>query len=297
MRRLTCQDDTIEIETEITIETEAEADLITETEKVIERQEVLYQPFSLILIAVVLGILVDKFISISPRFWIISAAFSILLYLIFHCRSCHIISTIFLLLFCFSVFGFWHHERWNEFAENDLGFYATKEGYPVGVRATVSELPRLIPPIPDNFLNDEERTIFTIRVSKLRDGIKWKDVSGNVFVTINGDCTNLMPGNEVTIFGELSKPSKPQNPDDVDFAGRLRSQRILCVIHGKAPDAVSINSGGRISVTKILGLIRYKASKNLEAVMSKETATLASAMLLGLRDGIDEQTRQNLIDT
>ncbi|MDR0390331.1 MAG: ComEC/Rec2 family competence protein [Planctomycetaceae bacterium] len=258
---------------------------------------ILYQPFSLLLMAAVSGILFDKFISVGLLFWLILAMISIFHAVIFHIKSWQFFSTIFVLLFCFSVFGFWHNERWNKFAENDLGFYAVKEGYPVGVRAIVSELPRLVPPLPDNLFSNENRTIFTIQAKKLRDGKDWKNVSGNVFVTINGDRTDLMVGNEIQIFGELSQPIRQQNPDDTDFAGKLRSQRILSVIHGNSPDSVTLISSGKISVAKILGIIRHAANKNLSTAMSPEMATLASAMLLGLREGVDEQTRQNLIDT
>jgi competence protein ComEC len=259
--------------------------------------KVLYQPFSLLLMASILGILADKFICVSPKFWLIVAVFSFFVSLIFHCRNNVIFSTVFLFLFCFCLFGFWHYERWNCFPSDDLGFYAIEGGYPVGVRVLVSELPRLVPASADNFIEDEPRTIFTVRAQEIRDGRDWKKVSGNVLVTINGDCTKLNPGNEVVIFGELSKPVKPKNPDDIDIAANLRSQRILCVIHCKSPDAVVFISSGKGSVTKALGIIRRWASENLLAATSSETALLASAMLLGLRDGVDEQTRQNLIDT
>ncbi|MDR1480151.1 MAG: ComEC/Rec2 family competence protein [Planctomycetaceae bacterium] len=268
-----------------------------ESDNLINKTTVLYQPLSLVLIAVVLGILVDKYVAVTPKFWIFLTIISFLLGLVANYRNSRAIATIFVLFFCFSIFGFWHHERWNKFAENDLGFYAVDGGYPVGIRAVVSDLPRLVPPLPGSFIADEDRTIFTIRATKLRDGETWRDVTGNVFVTINGDRTDLMVGNEILIFGELSKPAGQQNPDDVDFADKLRSQRILCVIYGKSQDAVSVISEGRISVTKILGIVRHAASKNLYATMPPDTALLASAMLLGLREGVDEQIRQNLIDT
>ncbi|MDR1486214.1 MAG: ComEC/Rec2 family competence protein [Planctomycetaceae bacterium] len=261
------------------------------------RRGVLYQPFSLILMSAVCGILFDKFISVGLYFWLVLVFISFLSGAIFYYRDFRFLSSLFVLLFCFSIFGFWHYDRWNRFPVTDLGFYAVKEGRPVGICAIVSELPRLIPPLPDNFIADEERTIFTVRAKRLRDGEVWKEVSGNVFVTIIGDRTDLMAGNEVLIFGELLRPVGSQNPDDVDFAGKLRGQRILCVIHGKSSDAVSVISSGGISVTKILGTIRHCASRNLSAVMPSDTALLASAMLLGLREGVDEQTRQNLIDT
>ncbi|MDR1053105.1 MAG: ComEC family competence protein, partial [Planctomycetaceae bacterium] len=274
------------------------AEVENEVDEVRGEATVLYQPISLVFLAAVFGILFDKYFSATPQFWLILTIIFFLLSVISNCKKgWRVISTVFVLLFCFSLFGYWHHDRWNKFASNDLGFYAIEEGYPVGVRAVVSDLPRLLPPLPDNFLANEERTIFTVSVQKLRDGENWRDATGNVFVTINGDCTDLMVGNEVLIFGELSKPAGKQNLDDIDYAGKLRSQRILCVIHGKGREAVSVVSGGRISVAKILGIVRHAASKNLSATMPPETALLASAMLLGLRDGVDEQVRQNLIDT
>jgi competence protein ComEC len=274
----------------------SDIDISDDSERVV-RRVVLYQPFSLILAAVVCGILFDKFISVDFRIWLVLVLVSILSAIIFHYKGVQFFSTLFILLFCFSVFGFWHHDRWNRFASNDLGFYSVRGGCPVGIRGVVSELPRLIPPLPDSFLAQENRTIFIIQVNKLRDGETWIDVSGRVFVTINGDRTDLMAGNEIEIFGDLSRPSGSQNPDDTDFAGKLRSQRILCVVHGNSADSVSLISSGGISVTKIIGVIRHWASKNLYTTMPSDTALLASAMLLGLREGVDEQTRQNLIDT
>ncbi|MDR1925119.1 MAG: ComEC/Rec2 family competence protein, partial [Planctomycetaceae bacterium] len=258
---------------------------------------VFYQPFSQILISSITGILLDKFLSIPFLVWLCLIFVAVSLWLFVHWKGRRICATIFVLITCLAFFGMRHHCFWNQYTTNDLSFYAAKEGKPVAVQGTVLELPRLLPPVPDNFISTDERTIFTINVQKLRDTDRWLNVTGKVYVSVNGNRTDLMVCDKVLIFGELAKPGNAQNPDDINFAESLRRQRILCTIRGNAPESVSIIAHGNFSIAKIIGQIRHHAKKNIENCMQHESATLAVAMLLGFRDGVEEETQQNLIET
>ncbi|MDR1270219.1 MAG: hypothetical protein LBK82_11910, partial [Planctomycetaceae bacterium] len=92
-----------------------------------------YQPLSRIFVAAVLGILLDRLTGLSWNFWIALFLITFIGWLSAFFWKRLILSTVLLLAVCCSFFGFWHHERWNRFSEDDLGFYAQKIDEPAAL--------------------------------------------------------------------------------------------------------------------------------------------------------------------
>ncbi|MDR2705744.1 MAG: ComEC/Rec2 family competence protein [Planctomycetaceae bacterium] len=259
-----------------------------------------YQPLTPLFAAAVLGILFDRLSGLSGNFWLILFLVTFFGWLIAFLWKHSLVSTFFLLSFCCSVFGFRHHEHWNSFSENDLGYYAQETGEPVALRGSVGEMPRYFPKPPTDFgriFESSERTLFTLHAEQLCDKTDWLPVSGNVRVIVEGDWRELCIGDTIQIFGTLSKPLPPQNPDDYDYSGMLRGQRILCVVHVSTRDAISVLKTGHFSIIRFLEHVRRTCQANLQHRMSSDVSPLATAMILGIREGVDEETSQNLIET
>ncbi|MDR2114979.1 MAG: ComEC/Rec2 family competence protein [Planctomycetaceae bacterium] len=259
-----------------------------------------YQPFSPLFVAAVLGILCDRLIGLSWNFWIILFSATFICWFLAFLWKHSTISTILLLAVCCSFFGFWHHDRWNRFSENDIGFYAQKNDEPAALRGFVCEMPRYFPKPPfdpGKIFATSERTFFTLYAERLRDKDEWIPVSGRVLVVVEGDWRSLHINDSVQIFGTLSKPLSPQNPEDYDYAGMLRGHRILCIIRVTTQNAISVQKIGNPSIARFLETVRRTCQANFQSRMSPEISQLAAAMILGIREGVDEETLQNLIET
>ncbi|MDR0703590.1 MAG: ComEC/Rec2 family competence protein [Planctomycetaceae bacterium] len=259
-----------------------------------------YQPLMPLFAAAVLGILVDRLSGVSGNFWLLLFLITFFGWFVAFFRKHSLTSTFFLLIFCCSVFGFRHHRHWSYFLENDLGYYAQQTDEPVALQGSVLEMPRYFPKPPTDFgriFENSERTFFTLRAERLRDRTDWLPVSGNVQVIVAGDWRDLHIGDSIQLFGTLSKPLPPQNPGDYDYAGMLRGRRILCVVHLSTRNAISVLKTGNPSLVRFLENIRRVCQTNLQHRMSSDVSPLAAAMILGIREGVDEDTSQNLIET
>jgi competence protein ComEC len=259
-----------------------------------------YQPLAPLFASAVLGILFDRLTGLSGNFWLLLFLVTFFCWLIVFLWKHSLISTFCLLIFCFSFFGFWHHVHWNYFFENDLGYYAPQVGEPVALQGSIVEMPRYFPKPPVDFgkiFESSERTFFTLRAERLRDKTDWLPVSGYVQVIVTGDWRELRIGDSIQIFGTLSKPAPPQNPGDYDYAGTLRGRRILCVIHISTRKAISVLKIGNPSIVRFWEKIRRVCQANLQHRTSSDVSPLVAAMILGIREGVDEETSQNLIET
>lgn len=268
-----------------------------------EPRRVLYQPLSLLFGAAVAGITADRFLDPSFLFWGVAFCVSIIGVFVFG-RLKHgtvdVFATILLLFATVSLFGLWHHDRWNHFAENDLGRFADQNPKPVALEARVVEMPRiqsLASAYPVRGDKSQDRTLLTVRAEKLRDHAAWVDVSGRVALIIPGNRDDLRIGDSVRIFGSLSRPVSARNPGDYDAAERLRSRRILSIVSAASPDSVEILKQGKPNLSRLLEFFRRQARSNLERTMADKTLPYAKAMLLGMREDVDEETTQSLMET
>jgi competence protein ComEC len=201
---------------------------------------------------------------------------------------------------CFFFFGFRHHDHWFRFAGNDIGCYADPCGQPAALRGTVAEMPRFYPkppPDPGKIFETSERTLFTLRTSQLRDGNMWIPVSGNTSVSVYADCRYLRIGDEIELFGELLQPQKPDNPGGYDYADMLHGKRVLAVLRCPDKTAVNILYKNYFSLNRWIESIRRTGVSSIERHLSTKTIALAEAMIFGVRESVDEEVRQRMIDT
>lgn len=259
-----------------------------------------YQPLTFVFGAAVLGILFDRLFDFPFLFWSSGAALSLFATWRTHIAGRPVLSTFFLLSACGLTFGLWHQERWNHFSANDLGRLARDTESPIALDAVVREMPRVYPESdhdPGRVFDSTERTLMTVRAVAVRDGKDWRPASGLVSLTITGNRGDLRWGDSIRIYGALAKPRSPRNPGDYDYAGMLRSKRILCIVRASSPRAVVRTAEGAPGPARLIEGMRRSALARLERTLDEKTAPLAAAMLLGIREGVDEETTQMLFRT
>jgi competence protein ComEC len=263
-----------------------------------------YQPLALLFPAAVCGIVLDRFTRLSVLFWFLCLVLALLGWILLRWKQTKqdttVWGTVLLFFAVFAAFGFWHHDRWNRFADNDIGLYARTTGSPAAVQGIVGEMPRYYPkppPDPGKIFESFDRTVFTLHAKQLRDGADWITVSGDVSVSVNGDCRNLRVGDSIQLIGELSLPLPPQNPGDYDYTAKLRSQRVLSQFRCEFPAAVILLKTGRLSAARWLESVRRAGVANIEQHLSPKTIPMAEGMIFGVRESVDEETTQSMIET
>ena len=259
-----------------------------------------YQPLPPLLFAAVAGILIDRLLAPSALHWAILCFASLAAWYLL--RRYPLI-----LVACAAFFGFWHHDHWYRFAENDIGCYApTPEyrlyggGQPAAVKGTVAEMPRFYPKPPHDpgkIFDTSEKTVFTLHAEELRDGNDWIPISGKVLVTIYADCRQFRIGDQLQLFGELLDPPKPNNPGDYNYHDYLRGHRTLALLRCPDETAVTLLNSNRFSFNRLAESVRRTGLSNLGKHLSPQTLPLAEAMIFGVRESVDDEVRQSMIDT
>ena len=99
-------------------------------------------------------------------------------------------------------------------------------------------------------------------------------------------------GAVVEAAGGLALVAQPLNPGEFDYRAYLRGQGIRLRFSVDDPSGLwAAQSGTRLSLrdhwSRLIGFVRGWSQKTLAGVFSPTTAPLASALLLGRREGVD----------
>ena len=296
-----------------------------------------YQPLPPLLLAAIAGILVDRFFALPALFWAFLCFAALAAWLACQWNTsngnkllknlCAVLVAFVplwlkkmnreehkgnakknngdlsysLILIAFGAFfGLWHHDHWYRYAENDIGSYATSMNQPVALVGTVIQMPRYYPkppPNPGQIFEPSERTVFTLRAEQLRDGREWIPVSGNVLVFVYDDCREFRIGDRLQLFGGLIQPPKPGNPGDHDYNAYLRGQRTLALLRCPDKGALTLLNSNHWSFNRWMESVRRTGLANLEKHLSDYSLPIAEAMIFGVRESVDDEIRQNMIDT
>lgn len=195
----------------------------------------------------------------------------------------------------------WHHCRYHLFAANDLGRYAKPKPQPVCVEAVALMAPRAVAaaaPDPFRVVPQGEASRFEVALVGLRDGAAWKSVSGRAMAFVQGTPPKLDAGDRFRCFARLSAPPKPRNPGAFDYAKRLRSEGVLSRLLMDSPECiVEVEPGGSGRLTRWLDRVRAQCHSLLARHVGTSSTALASAMLLGLREGINAAQNEAFMTT
>ncbi len=253
-----------------------------------------YHPLVLVLVAVVLGILADRWFSLPLAAWwsmaLLGGVTWLWLYLCKKARRAGLV----LLFAVASVAGSWHQLHWSRFEADNLSRFATYEPRPVCLEAIVLETPNVHPVTkrdPLRLIPEYDRTRFSVRAVALRDRADWIPASGRAAVSVSGHLLDVKPGDRIRIFGKLSRPSPPRNPAEPSWDKILRLRRTLAQVRVAYPDCVTvIDRGTWWNPRRRIASMRAEALSILKTHLDSDHVALASAMLLGAREELEHET-------
>jgi competence protein ComEC len=250
-----------------------------------------YHPLVIVLLAVVAGILADRF---SPLpFWTgwSVATVGLLVWCVLFRQGKTTYANFALGIAIVAIAGAWHHACWYLFPANDLGRYARERGQPVCAELIVRSGPRPMPPPATNPMQireSGERWRLTADAVALRNGATWQPVSGQTTVSVEGERPDVHIGDRVRCFATLSAAPRAHNPGQRDWAAYQRTSRVRCRLTIESLDSLSvIERGSPWNFWRLLERVREHGHAMFERYLDPQQADLASAVLLGLREEMD----------
>ena len=251
-------------------------------------------PCVVVLLSICLGILFDRFWDFSWWVSVVLLTAGLAAWLVLWLVNCHRWSTVCLLIGVFGVATLWHHAWWNWYAVNEVGLWTGGVSQPVMIEVRQAAEPRRMagrPASPLNAISDEQRTLIKTQALRIRDGRRWREVSGSLDVYVHGVWDQGSAGDILIIAGQLSPIEAARNPGEFDFQMFFRAQRNQAVLYVDFPEAISRRNGASNLITRCRAVLRRHLNKTIWQQVNAQNAGLASAILLGNRQQLtDDQT-------
>lgn len=269
-------------------------------------RQVAYQPMMLVAIAVVSGIVIDRCFSMPMFVWLASAASFLVAWTAWprllkfktdvkHSSAWQ--SCLILIAAVLTAAG-WHHGYWNLFGGNEIGRFAGPVSQACCLEATILSEPRRVGAEPSEFGNQlAEQTRFAIDLDRLRDGKRWRTVSGRSELVVHDDASILRSGDRVRIYGKLVGVSPPTNPGQFDFGQFYRSKRELAFVHAYHIGCVQRIESSSWRSTRWISGLRRRLNEITWKYVGEEQAPFASAILLGNREQLSKARRNRFVET
>ena len=256
------------------------------------RGDSLLRPCVWVVVAMAVGIVLDRYLDPWGRttwvgFSLLSTAIAVFL------ARRRMICIVFVLVATAALGGAWHHYRYSEIDPDDLALRFTEAGHPAWVRGVVREA--LGVRTSDGFgfgAPDGTRvsTRFVVDLTEISDGKEWQRASGRATTIVTGDRSEILAGQSVEAAGQIALIAPPMNPGEFDYRAFQRVEGIRLRFTVGDPQSFWRRPGDAESWLRgSLGRIRSWSRARLFARLDPSVAPLASALLLGQREGIEPE--------
>jgi len=263
--------------------------------------EVRYQPLVMVLVAVCVGIFVDRYRPMSVFWWWTLAAAAWTVWLALWRKGWDPTAAVLLLVAVAATAASWHHCRWYLFADDDLGCYARTETQPVCVDAIALKAPRVVSapePDPMRAIPQGDYSRLDVELIGIRDGTAWQGASGRARLSVDGLLGDVAAGDRLRVFAQLAAPRPVQNPGQFDFAGYLRADRQRSLMRTQFPECISVIEPGRgWGLWRLIDRARSHGGRLLQQHLNPRRSALASAVLLGARERLNPDRKQAFMQT
>ena len=152
------------------------------------------------------------------------------------------------------------------------------------------------------FRQDEPQWQMQIELSihQVRIGQAFQDSTGRVIVLIDGRDDTLLPGDEFEIYGTIQRFNPPTNPGQRDIRAFYRRKNLDARVNVTSPQQLIRLPAKRRwhhNVVRFFANVSNRGRELLLQNTSDSSGPLAIALVLGLRDQVDAQTRDELLVT
>ena len=260
-----------------------------------------YHPLLLLVIALATGIAIDRWRPVAAEIWWLASLAGLAAWWLLWRNRRDVAGSWALLAATFAIGGAWHHDRWNFFAEDEIGLMVREEIRPIAIEAIAQHSPRWVPAPTMTAMRSipkGDESELTLAITAVRDGRTWRRASGWAALDCDGHLPGVRAGDRLRIMALGSRPMKPLNPGEFDFAAYERSRRNWCRLRGLFPESVTVvERGSDWSPRVALSGIRNEGNALLRRSISPGRSTLAAAILLGAREQLDPDRNEGFLVT
>ncbi len=261
-----------------------------------------YNPLVPCFLAAIVGILICRWIFVPIWIWtILFFLVLILLILLRNYISYNFTGVLFVCVLMVTLFGFRCQYYTHVFPENDLGRQARRERRPIQMRGWIAEQPACRVPVPSLLGQNIEKTGVTrcvAVVDQIRDRGNWIDSSGKTFLSISEEITWLKVGDYFELEGFFSRPQSAGNPYEFDRRDYLLSRRITTETSVNSSLNIRlVRAKDRWLIARWFAELRLFSAQIFDNRLSSSNAALAKAMILGIRDDLDEEFLERFKET
>jgi competence protein ComEC len=257
-------------------------------------------PAAPVAVAFAVGIGLDQWLAGAPAQWMALSAAAVAVWGVACWRKWHLAAACSVLLAMAAAGGLWHHVRWSVVGRNHIAEYATDEARPVRLVGTVADEPYVVPRKEGNLLAaipQYDRTVCILECRSLHSGEQTTPVSGRARVEVSGHLLDVHRGDVVDFVGRLMAPSGTRNPGAFDFRRYLRASGVHVIVRCSEPEDVRVVTSAGSFWNSLQSRLRMRAERMLESSLSRRTAPVGVALLLGTRTSIPEDLRTAFIES
>ena len=201
--------------------------------------------------------------------------------------------------------GLWHRAGEHRFTQASINRWLLRSTQPVVVRGSLETTVSVSAnPLANRrrdanrpFTTPESRSRLIIRLDSIRGKSGFQKCSGRVAINADGDLSSLQPGCWLQIHGWLTRFKAPSNPGQPDLRRHYRTRGLHGQIHTKGIDAITLLSPSRQFLQPLAAEISREGRLALSSACNDVTLGLATALVLGQREGIDDSFRDELLAT
>ncbi len=264
------------------------------------------RPLQPIALAAVVGIVADRLsgdslIAHGLWLWWLSAAGCLTICLLLRRRTSSRWQATSLLLAVICLAGSWHHLRWNYYEHDHLARFNTEVPQPVCLQAVALDRLKWIPAPMSNPLRAlpvGPRSEIQVRVTRVRDGRKWREVTGTCKLRVNGELREVMAGDELEVFALMGRLTPALNPGEYDWSLAERGAGRHCEIYCKSPACVTVTKvASGWNVGRLLHQIGQRCERRLASYIRPSQSDLAQAIFLGARERLLQTDREAFLQT
>ena len=283
---------------------------IAPTDRSSDRQ-LTYEPMILATACFAAGILADRKLDLAPPLILVGgiAAWLVWFFVTSRMPRRQRLACVMLYAMIFCSGSIWHHARWNWFAEDNIASFTGDSLAAFTVSGTIRTEPvriagRPVHPTLDT-LRPRDRVRFLMQVNSIRDGDQWRKASGTARASVllseeqtHSETFIQLPacGSAVEVTGALVRGGPTRNPGQFDFRTHFRGKGELATLFADSTSAVVPVDDATIKPSW-RATLRGWIDQQLHQRLPQQQASFASAILLGNRDQMDFDVRQQFLKT
>lgn len=186
-------------------------------------------------------------------------------------------------------------------SNDPLSQLATRQSEPIALRGVVSSVAEWYPNMnyrPGDANSQPWQTRWELRCEAVRNGRDWQALDALTTLTVAGRIDDLLPGDEVEVFGGFRAIAPPTNPGAYDFAKRARQQAQFWRVSADSREQIT-KTGQRntFPLLRLRGHAVRLVDGYLHSRVPFDQAPLAAALIFGQRSQVNWDEREELMAT